>query len=217
MALDLLILGLCITLEPLPLTAFMVVLASERGVRKAAAFIFGWLVSLAIVIALTLALTSNAPPKPSTGPSIAISVVKLLLGVLLLYVAARQRRKMGQPKKQKPPPKWQAKVDSMSVWFAMGLAALVQPWGLVGAGAATIAEAHLASWKDYVTIILFAFVSTGVYIGLEVFVGFWPEKGQAWLTSLRNWISTHTDQVIIIVSLVAGFWLIGKSVYALAT
>jgi hypothetical protein len=40
--LDLVLIGLAITLEPLPLTAFLLVLASERGVRKGAAFIFGW-------------------------------------------------------------------------------------------------------------------------------------------------------------------------------
>jgi hypothetical protein len=32
--LDLVLIGLAITLEPLPLTAFLLVLASERGVRK---------------------------------------------------------------------------------------------------------------------------------------------------------------------------------------
>ena len=34
---------------------------------------------------------------------------------------------------------------------------------------------------------------------------------------MRKWIDTHTDQVIIVVSLVLGFWLIGKSAYLLAT
>ena len=34
---------------------------------------------------------------------------------------------------------------------------------------------------------------------------------------LRNWLDTHTDQVIIIVSLGLGLWLVGKSVYLLVT
>ncbi len=32
-----------------------------------------------------------------------------------------------------------------------------------------------------------------------------------------HWIDTHTDQVIIIVSLVLGFWLIGTSIYYIVT
>ena len=41
MVLDLLLIGLAITLDPLPLTAFVVVLPSKHGVRKGAAYLFG--------------------------------------------------------------------------------------------------------------------------------------------------------------------------------
>jgi hypothetical protein len=51
-----------ITLEPIPLTTFILILASKGGVRKGAAFIFGWLLSLAIVIAFTVLVTGNKPP-----------------------------------------------------------------------------------------------------------------------------------------------------------
>ena len=37
------LIGLAVTLDPLPLTAFMVVLPSKRGARKGAAFLLGWL------------------------------------------------------------------------------------------------------------------------------------------------------------------------------
>jgi len=41
--LDLLLIGLVITLEPIPLTAFLLILLSKGGTRKGAAFIFdGW-------------------------------------------------------------------------------------------------------------------------------------------------------------------------------
>ena len=52
MVLDLLLIGLAITLDPLPLTAFFVLLPSKRGVVKGATFILGWLVSLAVVVAV---------------------------------------------------------------------------------------------------------------------------------------------------------------------
>jgi hypothetical protein len=68
LVLSLVIIGLAITLEPIPLTAFILILASQGGVRKGAGFIFGWLVSLAIVIAATVLLTANNPPKPAPIP-----------------------------------------------------------------------------------------------------------------------------------------------------
>lgn len=87
LVLSLVLIGLAITLEPIPLTAFILVLASKGGVRKGAAFIFGWLVSLAIVIAFTVLVTGNNPPKPSTAPSLAALAAKLAIGLWLLVVA----------------------------------------------------------------------------------------------------------------------------------
>ena len=34
---------------------------------------------------------------------------------------------------------------------------------------------------------------------------------------IRVWIDTHTDQVIIVASLVLGLWLVGKSIYLIVT
>ena len=212
MTLDLVLIGLAITLDPIPLAAFLLVLASKGGVRKGAAFIFGWLLSLALVIAFTLLVTGNNPPKPNTAPSLASLAVKIVIGVGLLFIAARQRRRMGQPKKSKKPPKWQTGIDNMSPWYAIGLGPLTQPWGLVAAGVATIVQAKLSSWESSIALILFCIISTASYLVMEVYAGFWPEPGQAFLTRVRAWVNTHTDQVIIIVSLVLGFWLIGHSV-----
>ena len=217
MTLDLILIGLAITLEPIPLAAFMLVLASKGGVRKGAAFIFGWLLSLAAVIAFTLLVTSNNPPKPNTAPSLASLAVKIAIGVGLLFIAERRRRRMGRPKKPKKPPKWQTGIDNMSPWFAIALGPLTQPWGLVAAGVATVVEAKLTSWQSYLALILFCIISTASLLVMEIYVGFRPEQGHAFLTRLRTWIDTHTDQVIIIVSLVLGFWLIGHSAYLIVT
>jgi len=80
--LDLILIGLAITLDPLPLTAFLVILPSKRGTVKGAAFVFGWLVSLAIVVTITVVATGNNPPKPSTAPSLAALAVKTALGAV---------------------------------------------------------------------------------------------------------------------------------------
>ncbi len=215
MVIDLILIGLAITLEPIPLTAFILVLASKGGVRKGAAFIFGWLVSLAAVVALTILATGNEPPKPNTGPSLAALAVKILIGVVLVIIAVRQWRRMGKPKKPKKTPKWQTSIDNMSPWFAIALGPLVQPWGLVAAGVAVIVGAKLSSWQSYIGLFLFCLIATITYLVMEIYAGFWPDRTQAFLARTRTWIDTHTDQVIIVVSLILGFYLIGKSIYVL--
>lgn len=210
--LDLALIGLAIAFDPLPLTAFTVVLPSERGVRKGAAFVFGWLASLVIVVAVTVLATGNNPPKPDTAPSLAGVAVKIAIGVVLVVIAIRQRRRRGQPKKPKKPPKWQGHVDSMSPWYAMGLAPVLQPWGLIGAGAATVMEAKLSSAQSYVALFLFCVLGSASYLAMEIYAGVRPGKSRALLAGFRAWIDAHTDQVIIWGSLILGFWLIANSI-----
>jgi threonine/homoserine/homoserine lactone efflux protein len=94
--LSLVLIGVAIALDPLPLMAFLVVLPSKRGVRKGAAFVFGWLVSLAIVVTITVLATGNNPPKPNTAPSLASRAVKIAIGVVLLVIAIRRRQGHGE-------------------------------------------------------------------------------------------------------------------------
>jgi Sap, sulfolipid-1-addressing protein len=215
--LDLILIGLAITLDPLPLSAYMILLAAKGGVRKAAAFIFGWLASLAIVVAVTVLATGNSPPKSSTAPSLAALAVKIAIGAGLLGIAVRQRRKMGRPKKPKKPPKWQAGVDNMSPWYAIGIAPLLQPWGLIAAGAATVTQAHVSSVESALALFFFCVIASASYIVLELYAGFKPDEAQMLLKRIRTWMDTHTDQVIIVGSLILGFWLIGNSIYLIVT
>ena len=217
MILDLTIIGLAITLDPLPLTAFIIILGSKRGSRKGAAFVAGWIISLAIVVAVTVVATGNSPPKCNTAPSLGALAVKIVLGAVLLLIALRQYRRMGRPKKPKKPPKWQAGVDNMSPWYAMGLAPLTQPWGMIAAGAATVVEAKLSSATDYLALVYFCLLATASYLGMEIYATTRPEQTQDFLARLRAWIDSHTDQLIIFVSLVVGLWLIGKSLYLIVS
>ena len=60
--------------------------------RKGAAFVFGWLVSLAIVVTVTVLATGNNPPQQNTAPSLAALAVKIALGVGLVAIAIRHRQ-----------------------------------------------------------------------------------------------------------------------------
>ena len=211
------IIGLAVTLDPLPLSAFLVVLPSRRGVRKGAAFVFGWLVSLALVVTATVLATGNNPPQPNTAPSLASLAVRLALGAGLVALAIRDRRRMRQPTKPKKPPKWQAHVDNMSPWFAMVLAPTLQPWALIGAGAATVVEAKLSSWESFLALFGFCVLASASYLAMEIYAGVRPDKSQALLARFQTWINTHTQQVIVWGSLVIGLWLIANSIYLIVT
>ncbi len=217
MLLDLVLIGVAIALDPLPLTAFLVVLPSERGTVKGAAFVFGWLVSLAIVVTVTVLATGNNPPQPNTAPSLASLAVKITLGVVLVVIAVRHIRARSKPKPPKKPPKWQQHVDSMSPWFALALAPTLQPWALIGAGAATVVEAKLSSWESFLALFLYCVLASSSYLAMEIYAVVRPGQSQALMGRFRAWINDHTDQVIIVGSLVIGLWLIAKDIYLIVS
>ena len=79
--------------------------ALAGGAKKGAAFVSGWLVSLALVVTVTVLATGNNSPKPDTAPSRAALAVRIVVGVILVAVAIRQRWRMRRPKKPKKAPK----------------------------------------------------------------------------------------------------------------
>jgi len=213
-ALDLLLIGLGIALEPFPLTAFILVLSAEKGTRKGLAFILGWLACLVAVIAAVVLTTGNNPPRPQTVPSTAALAVKLALGVVLILLAERQRRRMGRPRQ---PPAWMARLDRLSLWAAAGLAAFLQPWTLVAAGAATIVSAKLSTAGDYLTLMFYCLLATSSFLYLELYATFASGKAAARLERMRKWLDSHQDQVVIAICLLLGLWLAGKSIYLLVS
>jgi threonine/homoserine/homoserine lactone efflux protein len=217
MILDLVLIGAAIALDPLPLTAFLVVLPSKRGVVKGAAFVFGWLVSLAIVVTVAVLATGNNPPQPNTAPSLASLAIKIALGVVLVVIAVRHIRARGKPKPPKKPPKWQEHVDSMSPWFALVLAPALQPWVLISAGAATVVEAKLSSWESFLALILYCVLASSSYLAMQIYAMVRPSQSQQMLARFRAWIDAHTDQAIIGGSLIIGLYLIAKDIYLIVT
>jgi hypothetical protein len=215
--LELMLIGLAVTLDPLPLTAFLVVLPSARGARKGAAFVLGWLVSLAIVVTVTVLVTGDNPPEPATAPSLAALAVKIVLGVVLVRIAIQHIRARGRPKTAKKPPRWQAHVDSMSPWFALALAPTLQPWVLIGAGAATVVEAKLSSWESFLALGLYCVLASSSYLAMEIYAVVRPDQSQALLVACRAWVDSRIDQAIIVGCLIIGFWFIGDSLYLIVS
>ncbi len=214
MVLDLIIIGLAITLEPLTIVAFILILGAEKGVRKGLAFILGWMACLVAVLAAVIVLTGGKPPEPHTAPSTAALVVKALLGVVLIWVAFRQRRHIGRPRKQ---PGWMARLDHLSLWTAAGLGVFLQPWSLVAAGAATVVQAKLSTAGDWLTLVLFCLLATSSFLAMELYAAFAPAAAGARMEQLRKWIDMHTDQAIVALSLVVGCWLLADSIYLIVS
>lgn len=212
MVLDLLVIGTAITLGPLHNSAFILLLASRRGVRKGLAFLLSWLANLVVVIACVVLLTGGTPPVHHSAPSSAALAAKLGIGVGLVAYGGYRRRLPPRPPK---PPNWTGRIDNASLGTAAGLAWLLQPWALVGAGAATVVDADLSSLSDWLALTGYCLLATLSLLIMELYTVWVPDAAQARLEALRLGLEQHKDQLIVTIALLAGLWLTASSIYQL--
>ncbi|MFI9103715.1 GAP family protein [Streptomyces fildesensis] len=223
MVLDLVLIGLAITLYPLPIMAFVLVLSSPGGVWKGLAFILAWLACLVAVIAAVLLLTGGEPPAPRSPPSTAALAVKLAIGVsLVLYGEHRRRRRrsatpMDRGRSASDEAEPASRVHQASVWSAAGLAVLLQPWGMVAAAASTVVEADLAHGATYLALLAFCILASASLLTMELLMVFTPTRAQRLLTGLRSWLAAHQDQAIVAICLFLGITLAGKAIFQLTS
>src|SRR3954463_342242 len=97
-----------VAISPLPIVAVVLMLVSRRGRANGPAFVVGWVVGLAIVGAIVLAVSSGAGASGSGEPATWVSVLKLALGALLLLVGVRGWRGRPRDHGQASMPKWRS-------------------------------------------------------------------------------------------------------------
>ncbi|MEU5893631.1 GAP family protein [Streptomyces sp. NPDC047461] len=214
MVLDLVVIGTAITLGPLHNSAFILLLSSRRGARQGLAFLLSWLANLIAVIGVVVLLTGGQPPARHTVPSTGAIAAKLAIGLALVLYGEHRRRR---PPRPHGPPRWAARIDNASWGTAAGLAWLLQPWGLVGAGAATALEANLSTAVDWLALTGYCVLATLSLIVMEMYAVWAPAAAEAKLNALRNWLGQHQEQLIVTLSLLAGLWLTAAGIYELVT
>ncbi|QES46688.1 hypothetical protein DEJ50_01300 [Streptomyces venezuelae] len=237
MVLDLVVIGLAITLYPLPVLALGLVVSARRGVWKGLAFVLAWLGCLVLVITIVLLLTGGQPPPPRSPPSTAVLAAKLALGVGLIVYSEHRRRlrrsaradagattdaTTGATTGAKAGTRTDAsgssmtsRLDQASAWSAATVAVLLQPWGMVGLAATTVVQADLSHASSFFVLTGFCLLASASLLVMELYAVFAPERAQAGLASLRVWLTAHKDPAIILTCLVAGVWMTGRSLSAL--
>ena len=95
----------------------------------------------------------------------------------------------------------------------LALAPALQPWVLIGAGAATVVEARLSGWESFLALGFYCVLASSSYLAMEIYAIARPGQSQALLARCQAWIDSRTDQVIIAGCLIIGLWFISDSLY----
>jgi threonine/homoserine/homoserine lactone efflux protein len=165
-----------VALSPVPIIAVVLMLGTPRARSNGPAFLLGWLGGLLVVGTIVLLLSSGAGASEEGEPATWVSIVKIVLGLLLVLVAVRLWRGRPAAGEQAELPKWMRAIDSFTSLKAAGagfLLSAVNPKNLVLtlAAAAAIAATGVDTGQQAIALLVFALIGT-VGPGLPVAVYF---------------------------------------------
>ena len=209
--------ALGIAISPVPIIAVILLLMSSRARSTSVGFLFGWLAGIIVAIVVFTALSSIIPQADADASNPIGGVIKIVLGLLLLFLAVRQW--LGRPKEGEEAklPKWMSAIDSLTTGrgFLLGFAlAAVNPKNLLLAIAAgyAIGDAGLTIGLIVVVILIFVLLAAStVLIPVLAFL-IAGDRAKGPLTSMRVWLVANNATIMAILLLVIGVALIGKGI-----
>jgi hypothetical protein len=218
---EMLPLAIGIAISPLPIIAIILMLITPNARSNSLAFLGGWMLGLAVVGTIVLIVANTAGIAASSGPSQAVSIIKLVLGLLLLVVAWRQFTKRPKAGEEAPLPKWMRALDSFTPARSTAIGALlsgVNPKNLIlnATAAAGIAATGLAGAQQAVVLIVLIIIgSLGVMAPVGVYFAM-GDKAAPVLGGWKTWLAANNDTVMMVLFLVFGVTLIGKGISGLS-
>ena len=207
-------LALGIAISPIPIIAAILMLLSPKARGTSVGFLIGWVLGIVVAIVVFTLLSSLIPPA-SDGSKPVSGVIKIVLGVGLLFLAARQWR--SRPKGDAEPalPKWMAAIDTMTAPKALGLGfllAAVNPKNLLMGAAAGLAlgSAGASGSEEVVAIVVFVVIAASTVAVPVIAYLAASSRMAAPLQSLRTWLVHNNATVMSILLLLIGVVVIGK-------
>jgi len=203
-----------VALSPFPIVAVILMLFTKRARSNGMAFMFGWFIALIVSGGLVLALANAGKISTDGTPSTLANLIKLLLGLLFLFLAYRnwkQRPKAGEEAKM---PAWMATIDTFSSGKSFGMAALlagVNPknLGLTIAAAMTISQAGLSNSQSWVALMVFAILGSLTVAIPVLYYLIAGASAEDTLNGWKVWLIANNATVMIVLFLVLGVKLVG--------
>lgn len=211
-----------VAISPIPVIAMVLMLITPRARANGVLFVVGWIVGIAVVGAILLAVAGPADASDDGAPAAWTDWLKLALGLLLVCVAAKQWR--GRPAEgvEAPMPKWMAALDTVTPPKAAGLGAFlgtINPKNLllIVGGATSVAQTGASSGDQAVAWIVFTVIATiGVAAPLVIYVAMGDRAG-AILESIRARMAHSNAAVMAVLCLIIGVKLVGDAISGFST
>lgn len=209
--------ALGVAISPIPIIAAILMLLSSRARVTGTGFLLGWVLGIVVAVTAFSLLSSILPTDDTDGAQPIKGVIQLVLGALLLLLAARQWR--GRPRAGAEPamPKWMQAIDSITFPKALGLGFLlsaVNPKNLLllASAGVTIGASGLGGGAVVVAIAVFTVIAASTVLVPVVGYLLAADRLRGPLDGLRGWLEKENAVIMAVLLLVIGVALIGKGI-----
>lgn len=206
-----------VAIVPIPIIAMVLMLGTPRARRTGPAFAVGWLTGLAIVGGLTLMIATGNATDDSGEAAAWVTVLKLVLGVGFLFLAARTWRNRPRTGEEPKMPAWMGRIDTFTPLKALGAGAVLaaanpKNLALVIAAATTIAEGGLSGGQETVALVVFIVIaSVTVLTPLVIYLAM-GDRATPILSGIKTWMAANNSTIMIVLLVVLGAVLIGNAI-----
>jgi Sap, sulfolipid-1-addressing protein len=193
----------------------------RRGGRTAQRFLLGWIVGLAVVGTVLLLVANRSDASNAGAPAVWVSLLKLVLGLLLLVLALKYWR--GRPRGDEEPkqPAWLQTIDTFSPAKSAGMAVLLSlnPKNLILTFGATaeVAQTGASPGAQAAALVVFILIATlGVAVPNAIYF-LMGDRATTILDGIQQWMARENATIVSVLCLIIGAKLIGDAISALAT
>ena len=214
---DILPLALGVAISPIPIIAAILMLLSPNAKTTSVGFFVGWTGGVVVAVTAFTLLSALLPDDDSGAAKPIQGTIKLILGVLLILLAARQWRARPHGDAVPELPKWMSAIDTLTAVKGLGLGFLLSalnPKNLIMAAGAGIAigAGGLGTGQTVVVIAVFTAIAASTVavpvIGYLVAADRMAEP----LETLRGWLVRENTVVMAVLLLVIGVVMIGQGI-----
>jgi divalent metal cation (Fe/Co/Zn/Cd) transporter len=143
----------------------------------------------------------------TSGKSLVVSTLLMVLGILLLITAYKQWRHEDDP--DGPPPKWMVMLDKLTPLRAFGMGAglvLISGkfWVFTLSAIGVIEEAQLGQPSSTITFLLFVLLAQSLLLLAILIRVIVPKQSKAILETSSAWLTRYNRPIVLVVSLVFG-------------
>jgi hypothetical protein len=212
-------LGLGIALNPIAIVISILVANRDDPRRNGLALVLGWILGLAILVALPAFLLHEQFALPHVKETLAgrFALFQAVLGVLLLIAAAVAFARGPLPGDKAADPRWMRIVDSGGIGRMFGMGAFLSIINfrnlvLLAAAVSMIGQAALDDFGVLLAVILFVAIATlGVLLPLLIhLVG--GKASEAWLRGWAAWLTRHMGLITGVIMALFGALLLTRGI-----